>query len=656
MEDRFGWDFSAVRVHNGPQAKRWAESIGARALTVGRNIVLPFGEYSTQSSTGCKLLGHELAHVMQQENGSANISIGSNAHEREAAEIAERMVHSNDPLSVNHSTGLIVAAQSYQGKYAISAEDLYKLLISLRGHALNPGVAEIVSVESQLAEIEGQLEKDPNNKELNQRKKQLVKILKRDVRPRLSAAQTYLDDLDAGRKTGKAPYMGLGKGFETVGIIGVSDNSGKYLKEWTAGIYDEAGHAEIHAMETLARRLQKNPVPGGHMMIVVDQDVCPGCQKALKAFVKEHKLSGVVAYVFERPGASPKTSIITTTKRFKKLSPPPVEEFTKRISFQFANPEFHMPGGGTPLKKPPAKESDVRKTERSGEKGSGRVARKVHGYPQKSSISPSGQSRSGAVQRPALGGGGKMGSMSGRQTEIGKMIASVAEVAEELRGETRFFNILRIIGRIVTTIGITLSSIATLLAVFELGATMDWLKKSMEEGEGVLAGLIPASHRAAINEAKSMMAESKQISNDIQHFPDVIASLQPDLMVMNYQYNPELIWHILAELNVIHIELSKAAEFAEERVDDLAKAILEISEKKEWAKKILASPDALKALTIMAMSSVPAVEILVAYHESFPMILRNLEPALQNFRQVWDTLFDERAFIEDWSRKLESCL
>jgi hypothetical protein len=72
MEHRFGRDFSGVRVHTDSQAARAAESVDANAYTVGREIVFGAGRYQPHESTGRFLLAHELAHVVQQEEGAAD--------------------------------------------------------------------------------------------------------------------------------------------------------------------------------------------------------------------------------------------------------------------------------------------------------------------------------------------------------------------------------------------------------------------------------------------------------------------------------------------------------------------------------------------------------------------------------------------------------
>jgi hypothetical protein len=66
MEPQFGHDFSGVRVHTGSLAEESARAVGARAYTVGRDIVFAGGEHAPESPTGRRLLAHELSHVVQQ--------------------------------------------------------------------------------------------------------------------------------------------------------------------------------------------------------------------------------------------------------------------------------------------------------------------------------------------------------------------------------------------------------------------------------------------------------------------------------------------------------------------------------------------------------------------------------------------------------------
>jgi len=65
MEQRFGRDFSEVRVHVDTAAAESAASIDALAYTVGSHIVFGPGSYEPHTNAGRQLLAHELAHVVQ---------------------------------------------------------------------------------------------------------------------------------------------------------------------------------------------------------------------------------------------------------------------------------------------------------------------------------------------------------------------------------------------------------------------------------------------------------------------------------------------------------------------------------------------------------------------------------------------------------------
>jgi hypothetical protein len=66
MEQRFGRDFSAVRIHTGPRSARATDALKARAFTYGEHVVFASGEYHPATESGRRLLAHELAHVAQQ--------------------------------------------------------------------------------------------------------------------------------------------------------------------------------------------------------------------------------------------------------------------------------------------------------------------------------------------------------------------------------------------------------------------------------------------------------------------------------------------------------------------------------------------------------------------------------------------------------------
>jgi hypothetical protein len=66
MEDRFGHDFSQVRVHSDSAASESAHGVAAKAYTVGPDIAFKQGHYQPGSESGRELLAHELTHVVQQ--------------------------------------------------------------------------------------------------------------------------------------------------------------------------------------------------------------------------------------------------------------------------------------------------------------------------------------------------------------------------------------------------------------------------------------------------------------------------------------------------------------------------------------------------------------------------------------------------------------
>ncbi|WP_445456148.1 eCIS core domain-containing protein [Flavobacterium sp. HNIBRBA15423] len=69
MENRFGVDFSDVKIHTGSQAVQMSRELNAQAFTVGNDIYFNEGKYSPNSDSGKHLLAHELTHTVQQSGG-----------------------------------------------------------------------------------------------------------------------------------------------------------------------------------------------------------------------------------------------------------------------------------------------------------------------------------------------------------------------------------------------------------------------------------------------------------------------------------------------------------------------------------------------------------------------------------------------------------
>ncbi len=74
MEERFGVDFSQVRIYADSEAARLARLMHARAFTAGGHIYFGPGEYRPDSAAGLHLLAHELTHVVQQGRAGPGVS------------------------------------------------------------------------------------------------------------------------------------------------------------------------------------------------------------------------------------------------------------------------------------------------------------------------------------------------------------------------------------------------------------------------------------------------------------------------------------------------------------------------------------------------------------------------------------------------------
>ncbi|MDY6978414.1 MAG: DUF4157 domain-containing protein [Pseudomonadota bacterium] len=71
MESRFAADFGQVRLHSGTRASDSARRLGARAYTLGNDIVL--GRNLSPATVDKSLLAHELTHVLQQRQSGSEV-------------------------------------------------------------------------------------------------------------------------------------------------------------------------------------------------------------------------------------------------------------------------------------------------------------------------------------------------------------------------------------------------------------------------------------------------------------------------------------------------------------------------------------------------------------------------------------------------------
>lgn len=102
MEKSFGTSFSDVRIHQDSSA----DALGAEAYTHGSDIHFGQGRYAPDSPSGKELLGHELAHVVQQRRGeveTTNQARGVDLNEdpslEQKADEAGRQAARGEPVS-----------------------------------------------------------------------------------------------------------------------------------------------------------------------------------------------------------------------------------------------------------------------------------------------------------------------------------------------------------------------------------------------------------------------------------------------------------------------------------------------------------------------------------------------------------------------------
>jgi len=94
FEQRYGHDFSRVRIHADSQAAASARALQAQAYTVGPHVAFGTGRYAPGTPAGRALLAHELAHVVQQQaryQPGLPLELGP-AHSPQEAE-ADRAAH-----------------------------------------------------------------------------------------------------------------------------------------------------------------------------------------------------------------------------------------------------------------------------------------------------------------------------------------------------------------------------------------------------------------------------------------------------------------------------------------------------------------------------------------------------------------------------------
>jgi hypothetical protein len=104
MESRIGHDFSKVKIHTDAHAAESAKAMGALAYTVGDSVVFGAERYNPHSTDGCRLLAHELSHVVQQTRGGQPPTLDPHhPTERDADRVAGAVAAGSKATTVERS-------------------------------------------------------------------------------------------------------------------------------------------------------------------------------------------------------------------------------------------------------------------------------------------------------------------------------------------------------------------------------------------------------------------------------------------------------------------------------------------------------------------------------------------------------------------------
>jgi hypothetical protein len=104
MEQRFGYDFSRVRVHSGADADQSAREVDANAYTVGHDIIFGAGRFAPSTHEGRGLIAHELTHVVQQSDADG-IRVGQSNEKHGLSPITVQRAPANRENRSEHRHG-----------------------------------------------------------------------------------------------------------------------------------------------------------------------------------------------------------------------------------------------------------------------------------------------------------------------------------------------------------------------------------------------------------------------------------------------------------------------------------------------------------------------------------------------------------------------
>lgn len=154
MERSFGTNFADVQVHpDSPQANG-----SKHAVTKGRDIHFATGRFQPGTSQGDWLIGHELAHVVQQTGGSAHVQAFD---DRAACDVFEAEADRAADAAVTGRSAQVQLRTAFGTPQAFQDSDDRRATVApLTVPNTEPEASDIVKTDKPDDEIQGQTAKD----------------------------------------------------------------------------------------------------------------------------------------------------------------------------------------------------------------------------------------------------------------------------------------------------------------------------------------------------------------------------------------------------------------------------------------------------------------------------------------------------------------
>ncbi len=148
MEQRFGYDFSRVRIHSDDEAARAAAAVQARAYTVDNNIVFGSGKFAPETVEGGRLLAHELVHVVQQGGGSGTPTQETPIHLRTTPGTVQMDKDPSAVGGISEGPVLTVVIRAPDDKYTQNVTDYVRNTLN------DPNIIEVDNIQEVFPYLE----------------------------------------------------------------------------------------------------------------------------------------------------------------------------------------------------------------------------------------------------------------------------------------------------------------------------------------------------------------------------------------------------------------------------------------------------------------------------------------------------------------------